>query len=66
MNRPTDSLSAFAERDAQIISLQSVLLDYSGHVYPMHSDHRIRCLVREINDLRAMNGWGPLDMRGRR
>ena len=54
-----------AARDARIITAQSALLDYSGHVRPEIGPAWRQGLVREINALRAANGWEPLDMRGR-
>jgi hypothetical protein len=59
------SLSEVAQRDAAIVTLQCELLDYSGHVRPELRAPKRRYLVRRINELRAANGWGPLDMRGR-
>lgn len=61
-------MRAFAQhvaRDAEIARLESLLLDYSGHVHAGLSAGRRRVLVREVTRLRAENGWKRLDMRGR-
>jgi hypothetical protein len=61
-------MSTFDEicrRDARMISLQSELLDHSGHVWPGLPQARRRALVSEINQIRAANGFAPLNMRDR-
>lgn len=59
------ALREIAKRDAAIITLQSRLLDHTGHVTRGLARTDARNLLGEINALRAANGWKPLDMAGR-
>ena len=59
------SLNETAKRDARIVTLETELLDHSGHVRPEITTAQRRRLAREINVLRAANGWAPLNMLGR-
>jgi hypothetical protein len=54
-----------AYRDARIITLQAQLLDHTGHVWHGMSRDAVRFTLDEINRMRELNGWKPLDMRGR-
>jgi hypothetical protein len=54
-----------AYRDARIITLQAQLLDHTGHVRRGMSRDAVRSTLDEINRMRELNGWKPLDMRGR-
>jgi hypothetical protein len=49
----------------RIITRQADLLDHSGHVRRGLGRDQARVLVSEINLLRGLNGWAPLDMAGR-
>ena len=54
-----------AQRDARIVQAQAELLDHTGHVHRGLPRQRALALVAEVNELRAANGWKPLDMTGR-
>lgn len=54
-----------AQRDARIVCAESDLLDHSGHVRSGLTARARQDLVREIQVLRAANGWGPLNLAGR-
>lgn len=49
----------------RIANLQIQLFDHTGHVRRGTSRDDRRMLVDEIQRLRALVGWGPLDMTGR-
>jgi len=52
-----------AQRDAEMIRLQAVLLDHAGLVQV--SPSRAYRLLGRINALRKANGFDPLSLRGR-
>lgn len=54
-----------AGNDALIVALQNELLDHAGQVHGYLSRGHVRRLVRNINRLRAANGWQPLNLAGR-
>jgi hypothetical protein len=56
------SITATASRDARIITAQAQLLDYSGHITRGLPIAERSALLVEIDELRAANGWAPLDM----
>jgi hypothetical protein len=58
----------FAESTSAITRigrLQAQLLDHTGHVTPGLSRDGARIALDEIQRLRALVGWCPLDMTGR-
>lgn len=50
---------------ARICCLQAELLDYTGHVTRGMSRDDTRITLDEIQRLRELVGWKPLDMTGR-
>lgn len=49
----------------RIWCLQAILLDYTGHVTRGMSRDDVRINLDEIQRIRALVGWKPLDMTGR-
>ena len=50
---------------SRIACLQADLLDYTGHVTRGLSRDDRRIMLDEIQRMRALVGWRPLDMTGR-
>lgn len=59
------SLASLARNDAEIITLQSRLLDHTGNVRPELSKQEADRLLGQINRARWDNDWSALDMEGR-
>ena len=59
------SLATLVANDTEILTAQSALLDYTGHVRPELTTEQVTALVAKINRARYDNGWSPLNMEGR-
>jgi hypothetical protein len=65
---PSRAWLSFAESTraiTRISNMQSTLLDYTGHVARGQSRDDVRITLDEIQRLRGLVGWKPLDMTGR-
>jgi hypothetical protein len=51
--------------DAELITLQSELLDHTGHVTRGLPRAEADRLIRRINEVRSQLEWPPIDMTGR-
>lgn len=49
----------------RVTRLQASVLDHTGHVARGQSRDDVRIDVSEIQRMRALLGWKPLDMKGR-